>query len=543
MRIKNSECVYIGDSYSDYEISNSLGLSFYLADWGKISIFPDNIEVLRLKHLYHFWIYSLIRYQSSEIEDIVNKIFRGEVNFFIGSGFSLDAGLDSWDELVASILNYIPDELEQGNLTRLIDIFHKQNPILGKRKIGQLLNERLNTNNDSQKHYYLSHLPIGRIWTTNFDPLIENHIDNPKLIVEDANLDPRGDRMQVIKVNGSVVSINSEIILGDSDFENLHRIRPQLIKELESDLSSRSMIFLGCGFQDPLQRKILADYRANIRERGVPIHFSVIKNSLGENQITVEEIEDMGIKAIAVPNWEDVIGFLAEIYWETRQHYVVISGTTPNKITENQHEFLYSLGYNLVKIGFSIKIGSGIGVSSIIIDGAYDACQEFNHDHRKRIIKYSRILSRTDFFNDDNTLKNRALERLDRLITSKGSLKFVENSKGKDRYDSMRREMFNDCELCISISGIHKVVEGSAFTKNRGMLFEKELAVQKSIPYLPLPYMDGFAKEEFDRLSVTDFAYFHEDIQPAFGILNNDNISSQKAGEISAQIARRLILH
>ena len=299
--LENSEVLYIGDTLSDYLVAKASSIQFYQAIWG----IPKNIEpiedCIQINSMYDLWCYDIIDTQFTESIDLIKSIQRNNTNFFAGAGFSLDAGLDEWETLVNEILKGTPSVINKGSLTELIDAYNEKEPILGKQKILKTVNERLNKSIYQRKHFYLGNLNIERIWTINFDTLLENHIDQPRIITEDANLCPRDGIKQIIKINGSIGSINSEIILGESDFKKLFRVRKQLVREFESDIFSRTMLFVGTSFEDPLMTKILNKFKRLIKKTGLPIHYLFVKNSSYENYELVKNEKFDGVSQIPMP--------------------------------------------------------------------------------------------------------------------------------------------------------------------------------------------------------------------------------------------------
>jgi hypothetical protein len=71
---------------------------------------------------------------------------------------------------------------------------------------------------------------------------------------------------------------------------------------------------------------------------------------------------------------------------------------------------------------------------------------------------------------------------------------------GEDPYDAMRREMMTGVDVCIALAGSSR--------NPTGMLYEKSLADKDGIPYLPIPYLGGFAAEEYESRKTTKFVSY-----------------------------------
>ncbi|SEK92275.1 SIR2-like domain-containing protein [Colwellia chukchiensis] len=114
---------------------------------------------------------------SNEIEvfikDYVKHLHDGSASVFAGAGLSIPTGFVNWSELLSDIAQELGLNIEKETDLVSIAQYHV-NENRTRSKISQkILEEFVEDTEESENHRVIARLPISSIWTTNYDPLIE----------------------------------------------------------------------------------------------------------------------------------------------------------------------------------------------------------------------------------------------------------------------------------------------------------------------------------------------------------------------------------
>jgi len=108
------------------------------------------------------------------INDYVKDLNEGTASIFAGAGLSIPAGFVNWSELMSEITHDLGlDVGTESDLVSLAQYHVNENQTRSKinRKI---LEEFTEDTEETDNHRIIARLPISSVWTTNYDPLIEN---------------------------------------------------------------------------------------------------------------------------------------------------------------------------------------------------------------------------------------------------------------------------------------------------------------------------------------------------------------------------------
>ena len=448
-KIKNRHNAYfLGDHENDYLAAKSANIQFLGCGWAGNLFFSSS--VIFMNTLLDFFIFGLTESILVESNEIINKIKKGQISFFIGAGFSLDAGLEGWGQLVQSLTSH--DSIPEGDLPYLIQKYLEVNRDSGKSKIFDYIRRNSSSyRNPPVKHLLLPNFNLNRIWTTNYDSLIEDSFKlSPEIIVNDHDLAPFEERTQVIKIHGSINSVNtSDLVLSTESFLELKNKKPELLKELNTEILQKSFLFIGTSFTDDLSKNIIQCYHNSKRIK--PIHYIIgvkdIPNTLKQ------------INQVYIPFWSTMEELFKEWNWKIKNHTVVISGAYVGSLNKDEKEFLFYLGAFLFEAGFIIKIGNGIGIANYILDGVTTYCMKTkkNDLHRSKVFRYNRVLSEHDFTINEK-INDDSLDRIKRLISLQpvGTTVYIESEIDNGNiYENMRKRkaLFKNVDICIAIGG------------------------------------------------------------------------------------------
>jgi phosphoglycolate phosphatase-like HAD superfamily hydrolase len=500
--------LYLGDRENDLLAALDAGVGFAASAWSDTLYFAPTAFPLPVRTVLDCWTLGLVSTTSHWVPALQTLLGDKRLSVFVGAGFSLSAGFEDWAGLVAKLLGPSAEARSAESLPDVIQRYIDENRNLARQKIFEELRKALTPQSPpGRQHRLLAGLGVQRIWTTNFDSLIEDAIRQPgaQLVSEDKALTVPSERIQVLKLNGSVISDFAELVFSRASFEEQIETRREMVREFQSELLSKSILFLGTSFADPLMGSLLAELRNTSNRRpALPVHYTVRPRGSSE---LVDRIRSYGIDTIEVPTWASVEALLAELKWRSRPHRIVISGAWPEgqALSAEQQEFLRALGWGLVHAGFRIHFGSGPRVSEPLVDGAFAACTPRGPNyHRDAIVRFSRELA-PDEIADRTTgrLIPKGLARLERLILPKGSTIFVAKPSDpqQDIYNPMRVEMFHRADVCLALAGEER---------SQGMAYEKGLAQQQKIPYLPIPFLPGYARSEYEDRKNAEFVAYDD---------------------------------
>lgn len=334
--------------------------------------------------------------QESFVKNYLKKIINGEAAIFAGAGLSVGAGFVDWRGLLKDIAEEI--ELEVDKETDLISLtqFHV-NEKGGRGRINQKIIEEFKEKAEvSENHRVLSRLPIRTYWTTNYDSLIEDSLEEASKRVDTKHMvsqlpDTTYKRDAVVyKMHGDAKHPAQATITKD-DYERYHRKNEAFITALSSDLISKTFLFLGFSFTDPNLDYILSRVKLFLDGNTRP-HYCIIKrvskkdkNSSSQadfdyntrrQQLLISDLRRFQIEAILIDDYPDITILLQEIENRFKRNTIFISGSaseyTPHSEADSL-EFIHSLTKRIIQEKYSVVNGFGLGVGSAVINGALEA--------------------------------------------------------------------------------------------------------------------------------------------------------------------------
>lgn len=210
---------------------------------------------------------------------IANDIKNEKLMIFIGAGVSRNVGMPSWGGLISKLgeeLGYDSDvffnlgdflELaeyytilknEEFNTDNKYNVFSKIKDHLGVNN--EELVCRINDSRFCEKFFDFINLGIKKIYTTNYDSLIENTIDIWKMkknsninfdsIYNLKTMNNAIDKnVNIIKLHGDLREVEN-IVLNQSSYFDRYNFESCLDIQLRSDMFRKSILFLGYSFSD-----------------------------------------------------------------------------------------------------------------------------------------------------------------------------------------------------------------------------------------------------------------------------------------------------
>lgn len=223
------------------------------------------------------------------VHELAAEIATGDAIFYIGAGFSMVAGMPDWGTLLDELILVLEKDVHNYSLMAGVDLKSSLDAIKAARRQGEyqyvasLLSMYLPSdaisshvrsrfslpadckasvkNRVNLRLDCLMKAPIAGLITTNYDNLIESHVDFDSRFssVALSSLDlpslfrgkDRSNRY-FLKIHGD---LNGEIVLSSEDYDRVYLSSPKAENFLRATLMQSPLVFLGCSVEDAILRQ------------------------------------------------------------------------------------------------------------------------------------------------------------------------------------------------------------------------------------------------------------------------------------------------
>lgn len=314
---------------------------------------------------------------------------RGAV--FAGAGLSAPAGFVNWAGLLKDVAEELNFKIESHtNLVELAQYYVNETKNYHELSTA-ILNKFPSSTAPCENHKILASLPIDVYWTTNFDKLIEKSLDEADKVYDVKSLpinlavSKTGSRVTVYKMHGDVDNPAKTILTRDH-FEQYPYTHQAFLNNFNYDLTNRTFLFLGLSFDDPNLKYVLK-YARYLYKENQRTHYYLLKrleranydsdeafnNAVRGQDLFVEDMKNYGIQTVMIDRYEEITEILKAIKERYLRRTVFISGAaydySPFGET-NFKSFISNLSGELIKNGFRIVNGYGLGLGNEVIAGA-----------------------------------------------------------------------------------------------------------------------------------------------------------------------------
>lgn len=397
---------------------------------------------------------------STFIAKYVEEIENNNAAVFVGAGFSKSAGYADWKTLLRNIAVGLGLDIDkEHDLVSLAQYHCTEN---GNRSdINDMLAKEFSSKREvSENHRILSRLPILTYWTTNYDSLIEDALSEAQKTVDVKHNNSHlsvtipGRDAVVYKMHGDKSCPNDTIIIKD-DYEKYYHDHAPFLTALSGDLISKTFLFLGFSFSDPNINYILSRLRVDYGKQNAKQHYAIMKrvcrndynnDCRGEadyeydkrkHELFVSDLKRYNIKALLIDDYSEITMILRDIEKCINRKNIFISGSAAEYgeyDDKEASEFIQLLSKTLIKKGYNLISGFGLGVGSDVIIGAlneiYMNC---------RIINKERLLLRPfpQGIEDENTRKKLWTQYREDMISRAGISIFIFGNKKDSKSESI----------------------------------------------------------------------------------------------------------
>lgn len=435
--------------------------------------------------------FKLTNEMESFVSAYVKAIEDRTAAVFAGAGLSIPAGFVDWRGLLKNIAKDIGLNVDKENDLIAVAQYHV-NEKGGRHRINQsLVNEFSAEAKVTENHKILSRLPIQTYWTTNYDKLIENTLSEagktPDVKLTTKNLAinvPQRDAI-VYKMHGDV-SMPDEAVVTKDDYEDYSTQKQLFSTALQGDLLDKTFLFLGFSFSDPNIGYILSRIRI-LLGKDQREHFCLMRrvqrsdyNSPKEftvaetrQALQIRDLRRFAINVILVDDYKDITHLLRLIEARVKRKRIFIGGSAavydPFKEAEAR-QFIHDLSKALVKGGYEVVTGFGLGVGDAVINGALD--QVYSTKHRS----------------------------LDRFLVMRPFPQFATgNKKRAEMWTEYRKSMMDESGIAIFLFGNKK--SGEETVPANGLQEEFDIALEKGIPVVPVGFTGSSSQDLWKKLT------------------------------------------
>lgn len=350
------------------------------------------------------------------IDGFSRDAFHRQAAWFVGAGASRPSKLAGWVDLLKPLGRElgitVTDKDDLPAIAQYYINYMSGNRAALIRHLTQILGRSAQP---SIYHHQLARSNVATIWTTNYDPLIEDALAQAglgaRVRVREADMvEPvEPDRVEVIKVHGSFgVSAPDEFVIATADYEDFADSRPATIERLRSDLLRKTFLFVGYGYGDPNIKAVLLEAR-RLAQRVGRTHYmlSVLENPSDpekalRQRLWQDDLRRIGIQCVLMPGFAEIEAAVARVARRSRGPTVYVTGSH-----SGSSPLAAEVGTLLADPRMTQTIlldGQSSGVSRELLFAFQDACVRGRIDLNTRLRFFANPYASNPAFSSDPAL-------------------------------------------------------------------------------------------------------------------------------------------
>ena len=392
--------------------------------------------------------------------DRIGELQNSAISIMIGSGLSVSSGLPTWDQLIEPYIQQLDLRNQHIPYERVLQYALNSNTDYNdflfsfKRKAEKCM--------PNPVHRLIAKLNLPRIWTTNYDGLLEkayrDEMMGYQIVAEDEDINLLDfSKNQIIKMHGSLTNEKTtNIVLLESEYENYIDKRNAIYHLLKNDIKSKTFLYLGFSFNDSNIRRIVSSaWNYSSRPFGKPSYiFTVPPKDDSEKTLYKcwkKDLQRYNIDVIEMSDYSELAPFMFELLKLRAGKNIVLIGKSD---TDAYNELSVKIGYKLAAAGFCLHSGGGPNLSVSIAEGVWKYLEEHEINDNNRVQFFYR-------YNGGSTNPKR------------GHVYYC----GRNR-EEVRKKMIGANTVCI--------VMGDEDRTENGMLQEIDIAKTKGARLIPI---------------------------------------------------------
>lgn len=340
------------------------------------------------------------REQLGFVRKFGEKVLNGESGLFVGAGVSRHSGFVDWKGLLRDTADELDLDIDKEHDLLALAQF-QVNAKGGRGDFNQqLLDAFLRDARPTAVHEILARLPIDTVWTTNYEQLLEEaykaagrHVE-VKLTIENLAQARKGRDVTIYKMHGCVTQAH-HAVLTKQDYEDYDATRRLFTDSLKGDFIEKTLLFLGFSFTDPNVERILAKVRGQLGQNQRS-HYWITRRpaatcpngersdadlayDLRKAELQSRDLLRYGIQTIWVNEYHQIPDLLRALEAYVTRRGVFISGAAHDRAPlgqERLNNLSQLLGAEIVRKGFNLVSGFGVGIAEQTILGAFRAVYE-----------------------------------------------------------------------------------------------------------------------------------------------------------------------
>ncbi len=357
-------------------------------------------------------------------------------------------------------------------------------------------------------HHLIASLPLHTVWTTNYDDLLETAFEaigkrvDAKRRSSDFSTTRRRAHVAIYKMHGDKTD-PAEAVLTKEDYETYNPKRELFTIALKGDLTMKTFLFIGVSFADPNVQYLLSRVKQLVDKNGRQ-HFCLLKPpKAGEYEGSdydarkfphlVADLRRYNIQPILVDAYSEVPIILQELNRRSHLRDVFISGSAADFAPLGEvkfRELCRALGKVLIKSGYNLVSGYGLGVGGDVIVGAMQALNR-NDDERLQLWPFPQDVP---------------------VGVDKATF-----------WKSYRERMISSAGVCLVLSG--NKLESGAIVPAGGVRQEVEITRAQGKVVLPIGSTGHVARELWNQVISDPKAVYGVDVSKQLAVLGDEGAS------------------
>lgn len=330
---------------------------------------------------------------------------------FVGSGISAPSGFPTWKSLLQPLVKELNFDISDcDDLTEIAQFIVNEYSGNKGPLLSSLFTVFKSQKNPNKYHDILVRTNIKKIWTTNFDTLLEKAFNQFNIETEiktndnDFLKDSTNKQLQIVKIHGCVDRNPNDIIFVQEDYEDFFVKKPAIARQLQTDLLNNSFLFIGYNFGDSNLKNILIETRRLSNQITRPHFLIQLKdtNNVRKQELWCNNLKRFGIETVLIDNYSELYTILDKIAHKSKGRTIYVTGSH----LTNSGSFAEQLGKELAKIDEVILLdGQSTGISRVCINNYSQTCLDNNVDiHDKMLLFPNPYAINKDFSNKTELL-------------------------------------------------------------------------------------------------------------------------------------------